>query len=79
MIILNCEMVRNELFHKNINVGLWLGPKGVKLLNPYFQSTVIYRKLEAKDKSEECNSSMNAIHAEFRILVIEEANENFKG
>ena len=34
-------MVRNELFHKNINVGLWLGPKGVKLLNPYFQSTVI--------------------------------------
>lgn len=45
MIILNCEMVREELFNEN-----------VELLNPHFQSNIIVN-LEASNESEEFGTS----------------------
>lgn len=45
MIILNCEIVREELFNEN-----------VELLNPHFQSNIIVN-LEASNESEEFGTS----------------------
>ena len=47
--ILNCEMVKEELFNEY-----------VKLLNPHFQSNAIVN-LEATDESEEFDTSMDTI------------------
>ena len=56
LIILNCEMIREELF----NVDLQPGSGETELLNPHFQSNVIV-SLEATDESEEFDTSMDTI------------------
>ena len=49
MIIFNCEMVKKELFNKN-----------VELLNPHFQGYII-ENLEETDESEEFDRSIDII------------------
>ena len=56
LIILNCELIREELF----NVDLQPGSGETELLNPHFQSNVIV-SLEATDESEEFDTSMDTL------------------